>query len=121
MSLVPPFISNTTVQLQCFGVTEQTASYNPAVCGMHGNRQIDNVEACSFFYSCSILFQLFQSHKCFIDVFEIHYPFIVTHNKCSINVTLRACLHRVGETALVGLVSFVFTLWLTQNKRNLPY
>ena len=29
--------------------------------------------------------------------------------------SLRACLHGVG------LVSFVFTLWGTQNKRNLPH
>ena len=34
--------------------------------------------------------------------------------------TLRACLHGVGDPGLVGLVSFVFTLWGTQNKRNLP-
>ena len=27
----------------------------------------------------------------------------------------------VGEPGLVGLVSFVFTLWRTQNKRNLPH
>ena len=33
---------------------------------------------------------------------------------------LRACLHAVGDPVLVGLVSFVFTLWGTQNKRNLP-
>ena len=30
----------------------------------------------------------FQLHKCFIDVFELNSPFIVTHNKCIINVTL---------------------------------
>ena len=35
--------------------------------------------------------------------------------------TLRACLHGVGNPGLVGLVSFVFTLWGTQNKRNLPH
>ena len=34
---------------------------------------------------------------------------------------LRACLHGVGDPDLVGLVSFVFTLWGTQNKRNLPH
>ena len=28
----------------------------------------------------------------------------------------RACLHRVGDPGLVGLVSSVFTLWGTQNK-----
>ena len=33
----------------------------------------------------------------------------------------RACLHGVGDPGLVGLVSFVFTLWGTQNKRNLPH
>ena len=33
---------------------------------------------------------------------------------------LRACLHGVGDPGLLGLVSFVFTLWGTQNKRNLP-
>ena len=34
---------------------------------------------------------------------------------------LRACLHGLGDPGLVGLVSFVFTLWRTQNKRNLPH
>ena len=33
----------------------------------------------------------------------------------------RACLHGVGDPGPVGLVSFVFTLWGTQNKRNLPH
>ena len=33
----------------------------------------------------------------------------------------RAFLHGVGDPGLVGLVSFVFTLWGTQNKRNLPH
>ena len=28
----------------------------------------------------------------------------------------RACLHGVGDPGLVGLVSFVFTLWGTQKK-----
>ena len=36
-------------------------------------------------------------------------------------VSLRACLHGVGDPGLVRLVSFVFTLWGTQNKRNLPH
>ena len=30
----------------------------------------------------------------------------------------RACLHGVGEPGLVGLVSFVFTLWGTQKKKK---
>ena len=34
---------------------------------------------------------------------------------------LRACLHGVGDPGQVGLVSFVFTLWGTQNKRDLPH
>ena len=34
---------------------------------------------------------------------------------------IRACLHGVGDPGLVGLVSFVFALWGTQNKRNLPH
>ena len=36
-------------------------------------------------------------------------------------VLLRAYLHGVGDPGLVGLVSFVFTRWGTQNKRNLPH
>ena len=56
-------------------------------------RQIDNVKACNFFYFRSVPFQLFQSHKCFIDVFEILSSFIVTHNKCIIiNVTPSVCV-----------------------------
>ena len=31
------------------------------------------------------------------------------------NFFLRACLHGVADLGLVGLVSFVFTLWRTQN------
>ena len=53
---------------------------------------------------------------------------IVIHSsvpKCSIEKRiisiLRACLHGVGDSGLVGLVSFVFTLWGTQNRRNLPH
>ena len=38
-----------------------------------------------------------------------------------ITFSVRACLHGVGDPGLVGLVSFVFTLWGTQNKRNLPH
>ena len=46
-----------------------------------------------FFYFRSVPFQLFQSHKCFIDVFEILSSFIVTHNKCIIiNVTPSVCV-----------------------------
>ena len=33
----------------------------------------------------------------------------------------RACLHGVADPGLVELVSFVFTLWGTQNKRNVPH
>jgi len=33
---------------------------------------------------------------------------------------LRACLHGVADPGIVGLVSFVFTIWGTKNKRNLP-
>ena len=32
----------------------------------------------------------------------------------------RACLHGVGEPGLVGLVSFVFTLWGTRKKETCP-
>ena len=35
--------------------------------------------------------------------------------------SLRPCLQGVGDSGLVGLVSFVFTLWRTLNKRNLPH
>ena len=58
----------------------------------HGKHygKIDNVKACSFFTFVEFRSQLFQSHKCFTDVFEIHSPFIVTHNKCIINVM--ACI-----------------------------
>ena len=48
------------------------------------NRQIKNVY---YFDFHSVPFQLFQPHKIYIDVFEINSPFIVTHNKCIINVT----------------------------------
>ena len=43
---------------------------------------------------------------------------LMTH-ACALR--LRACLHGVGDPGLVGLVSFVFTLWGAQNKRNLPH
>ena len=40
----------------------------------------------------SVPFQLFKSHKCFIDVSEINSPFFVTHNKCITNITLNVML-----------------------------
>ena len=36
------------------------------------------------------------------------------------SMSFRACLHGVGDPGLVGLVSFVFTLWGTQNKETYP-
>ena len=58
--------------------------------------------------------------KC--DNFEAaHLHFYVTFSWPSSLLLLRACLHEVGDPGLVGLVSFVFTLWGTQNKRNLPH
>ena len=39
----------------------------------------------------------------------------------SASLDLKACLHGVGDPSLMGLVSIVFTLWGTQNKRNLPH
>ena len=45
------------------------------------------------------------------------FPSVYSRNKAK----LRACLHGVGYPGLVGLVSFVFTLWGTQNKRNMPH
>ena len=47
--------------------------------------------------------------------------FFLTFALPSASLDLRACLHGVGDPGLVGLVSFVFTLWRTQNKRNLPH
>ena len=35
-------------------------------------------------------------------------------------MSFRACLHGVGDPGLVGLVSFVFTLWGTQTKEPYP-
>ena len=34
--------------------------------------------------------------------------------------SLRACLHGVGDPGLVGLVSFVFTLWGHKTKETYP-
>ena len=45
----------------------------------------------------------------------------VTMNYAFLCWYLRPCLHGMGDPGLVGLVSFVFTLWGTQNKRNLPH
>ena len=36
-------------------------------------------------------------------------------------VCSKGLLHGVGDPGLVGLVSFVFTLWGTQNKINFPH
>ena len=48
---------------------------------------------------------------------------MLQHLRCYVAgvCSLRACLHGVGDPGLVGLVSSVFTLWRTQNKRNLPH
>ena len=46
----------------------------------------------------------------------------IANSQCSQQPLLnQACLHGVGDPGLVGLVSFVFTLWRTENKINLPY
>ena len=50
---------------------------------------------------------MFQSHKCFIDVFEIQSPFIVTHNKYIINVAL---------TVMVALIRFSDMFYLVVPK-----
>ena len=47
--------------------------------------------------------------------------FCAHNEKIAVLFTVKACLHRVGDPGLVGLVSFVSTLWGTQNKRNLPH
>ena len=59
------------------------------------------------FYFRSAPFQLFQSHKCFIDVFEKQSPFIVTHNKYIINVAL---------TVMVALIRFSDMFYLVVPK-----
>ena len=58
---------------------------------------------------------------------EIHCTFIalfLVFEVCGyihhFHVDLRACLHGVGDPGREGLVSFIFTLWGTQNKINLP-
>ena len=54
--------------------------------------------------------------KAFCKHFDLNEHFFL-----KVLLELRACLHGVGDPGLVGLVSFVFTLWGTQNKRNLPH
>ena len=50
-------------------------------------------------------------------------PFAISHSRGTKPPCwrVRAFLHGVGDPGLVRLVSFVFTLWGTQNKRNLPH
>ena len=67
-----------------------------------------------FLTSVVILLELRRLH-CLWN-FYYYYYYLEKHS-----VLLRACLHGVGDPGLVGLVSFVFTLWGTQNKRNLPH
>ena len=54
---------------------------------------------------------------------EIGFIFSVvpTMGIAGLHACVRVCLHGVGDPGLVGLASFVFTLWGTQNKRNLPH
>ena len=52
--------------------------------------------------------------------FNFHLTFLQLTGMKTLN-TFRACLHGLRDPGLVGLVSFVFTLWGTQNKRNLPH
>ena len=42
----------------------------------------------------------------------VHVPWVLE--------SLRACLHGVGDPGLVGLVSFVFTLWGHKTKETYP-
>ena len=57
----------------------------------------------------------------FADFEKCHISYYYSTALSRVQITLRACLHGVGDPGLVGLVSFVFTLWGTQNKRNLPH
>ena len=58
---------------------------------------------------------------CLLNLLFFCFVFFLTFGLPSASLDLRACLHGVGDPGLVGLVSFVFTLWGTQNKRNLPH
>ena len=62
-------------------------------------------------YHCSVILRCFKGS---IELAQAWYKRIF-------QASLKACLHGVGDPGLVGLVSFVFTLWGTQNKRNLPH
>ena len=66
-----------------------------------------------------------QMYPSYIDIIPYYAryekPLKSSHVNWPKNVALRACLHGAGDPGLVGLVSFVFTLWGTQNKRNLPH
>ena len=63
----------------------------------------------------------------FLGTMLINLSFLLGHNQNNVtHLTKRnsrnlTCLHGVEDPGLVGLVSFVFTLWGTQNKRNLPH
>ena len=56
-------------------------------------------------------FLAYWSYNCFLFVVLVAVSLL----------DLRPFLHGVWDPCLVGLVSFVFTLWGTQNKRNLPH
>ena len=58
---------------------------------------------------------------CLLNLLLFCFCFFLTFALPSASLDLRACLHGVGDPGLVGLVSFVFTLRGTQNKRNLPH
>ena len=60
----------------------------------------------------------YAHHKTHLHIMKVYNTRPVS---LTIKVLLRACLHGVGDPGLVGLVSFVVTLWGTQNKRNLPH
>ena len=59
--------------------------------------------------------------KCHILIGCLFVNLRLTLEPCLGITIVRPCLHGVGDPSLVGQVSFVFTLWRTQNKRNLPH
>ena len=78
--------------------------------------------SCSVILTCLEVLQACEKQNSENGIaYSLHFALLYQYARQKVVRSFRACLHGVGDPGLVGLVSFVSTLWGTQNKRNLPH
>ena len=78
--------------------------------------------SCSVILTCLEVLQACEKQNSENGIaYSLHFALLYQYARQKVWRSFWACLHGVGDPGLVELVSFVFTLWGTQNKRNLPH